>query len=591
LVLICLLFGGVVVRLAQLQVTGAGRYVALGESQRVRPTTLPADRGSIFDRNGYDLALSISQRTVWTDPGNVLDPAGDAAALAPLLGLDPVALQAKLAAPSHFEYIARQVPDDVADQVEALALPGIYLLDEPKRFNPSDDLARSVLGRVDIDSGGIAGLELQYDDTLTGEPGELVIERDLRGRTIPAGEHQLQPAERGDDLVLTIDRAMQYETERALGAQIAAMGAKGGIAIVSDPRTGELLAIANLETPADGGPPRASGNNMALTTVFEPGSANKVITLSAALEEDIAAPSSTLVVPDHLQVSDHRFTDHDPHPTREMTVSEILTSSSNIGTIELAQALGAERIDEYMRRFGFGEKTALDFPNESPGLLLPLDSWSGTSIGSIPIGQGISVTALQMLEAYNVIANGGMYVAPKLVKATVDHDGVQHATPASEEHRVVSEQTAAQMAVMMADVVRHGTGHLAAIPGYTVGGKTGTARKPLPTGGYLDPAGHYHYVATFAGFVPVEAPQLSVIVVLDEPSASIYASEVSAPVFAQIAQYALRQFRIPPPAQALPESGTAPDGPVDTTQANDVTGDRIAPPPAPTSSTTSTTTP
>ncbi len=592
LIVLTLLFALVVGRLAQLQIVAGDRFVELGESQRVRPVELPAQRGTLFDRNGRDLALSIDQRTVWADPRLVTDPAGSAAALAPLLSLDPAALESKLRSASAFEYLARQVPDDVADRVSELALPGIAFLDEPKRFNPSGDLARSVLGSVTIDSVGSAGLELQYDDMLTGAPGELVLERDPDGRTIPAGVHQLRPAERGRDLVLTIDQVLQFEAERLLAQQVDAMGGQAGMIVVTEPGTGEILAMATVESPGDGNPSRPSGHNRALTTVFEPGSANKVITLAAALEENIVDPDTPLSVPDHLPVADHVFRDHDPHPISTWTPTDIMATSSNIGTIMLGQELGPERLDGYMRDFGFGDRTALDFPNESAGLLLPLERWSGTSIGSIPIGQGIAVTALQMLAAYNVIANGGEYVAPKLVKATVDVDGTVHPTGPSERRRVVSEETAGQVRDMLVEVVRTGTGKRAAIDGYDVAGKTGTARKPLPTGGYQDGAGNYHYVATYAGFVPAQNPGLSVIVVVDEPSASIFAGAVSAPVFAELARYGLRLYRIPPPAAALtlsvPET-TAADG--DDT-ANEVPGGRVVPPPSTSTTTgaTSTTT-
>ncbi|MGH9186466.1 MAG: peptidoglycan D,D-transpeptidase FtsI family protein, partial [Acidimicrobiales bacterium] len=428
------------------------------------------------------------------------------------------------------------------------------------------------------------GLELEYDELLTGSPGEMVIERDPNGRTIPAGRHHRTPAVPGDDLVLTLDRALQYYVEQALAAQVERMGAKAGIAIVMNPANGEVLALANIgrAPAADGtqtGPPIPIGNNRALTEVFEPGSANKVITVTAALEEGIVEPSTVLTVPDNLQVADHRFTDHDPHPTGEWSVTEIMARSSNIGTIMLGQELGKERLDEYMRRFGFGETTGLGFPSESAGLLLDPDNWSGTSIGTIPLGQGISVTAMQLLSAYNVIANGGVYVAPKLVGATVDEHGTQEPAPPAERRRVVSETTAHAVRDMMVAVVEHGTGTAAAIEGYHVAGKTGTARKPLPEGGYRDAAGNYHYVATFAGFVPAENPQLSVIVEIDEPSATIFASGASAPLFADISTHALRMFRIPPPAAGeqliVPELS----GEIDPNAASDVAGGRRNPPP------------
>ena len=554
-----LLFTLVVGRLAQLQLLDGGRYAALGASQRVRPVVLAAERGSVFDRDGGELALSVPQHTVWADPRLVSDPQREADALAPVLNIDRNTLLRALTTPDKaFVYLARQVDDATTQKVKDLNLPGVAFLAESKRFNPSGDLARGVLGGVNLDNLGSAGLEKQFDTTLTGTPGELVLEQDPSGRTIAEGEHHLTPAQPGDDLVLTLDTAMQFETERALSEQVVKMGAKGGIAIVSNPRTGEILAMANVDRPDGEGDPFVSTNNRSLTTVFEPGSASKVITMAAALEEGVVQADTTMTVPDHLKVADGMFSDHDPHPTETMSLTDILANSSNIGTIMLGQKLGAERIDSYQRKFGFGQKTTLNFPNESAGLMLPLKDWSGTSIATIPIGQGVAVTALQMLQAFNVIANGGVYVDPKLVLATIGKDGTRHVTDASPSHRVVSKTTAAQVRDMMEQVVISGTGKEAAIDGYTVAGKTGTARKPQPGGGYYDGAGHFHYEATFAGFVPAEDPQLSVIVVLDEPSATIYASGATAPVFSRIASYALRRFHVPPPGYTLAPTVPAP---------------------------------
>jgi cell division protein FtsI (penicillin-binding protein 3) len=255
-------------------------------------------------------------------------------------------------------------------------------------------------------------------------------------------------------------------------------------------------------------------------------------------------------------VSDHLYTDHDPHPTEDYSVTRILTESSNIGTIKLAEMLGKETFDSYLRRFGFGSKTALDFPNEAAGVLRSPEDYNGTSMGSIPIGQGIAVTAMQMLEAYNVLANDGVYVPPKLVMETVDSGGSRHTVDGGTPRRVVSEETAEQMREMLVNVVAEGTGTRGGITGYSVAGKTGTARKPLPEGGYQDAAGNYHYVANFVGFVPAENPELSIIVVIDEPAGDIYGGTVAAPVFADLAQYGLRLFRIPPP---LIEKAPAPD--------------------------------
>ncbi len=336
---------------------------------------------------------------------------------------------------------------------------------------------------------------------------------------------------------------------------------------MSDPSTGNILAIANVQRDSTTNKVTASSNYAALTTVFEPGSVNKVITVAGAIEEGLVSPSSQIVVPDRYQVGDHEFSDHDPHPTEPWSVTKILTESSNIGTIKIAQALGKDRLDEYLRKFGLGQKTALDLPYESAGILLDRSKYNATSIGAIPIGQGIAVTAMQMIAAYNVLANDGVYVPPKLVQETIDAQGGHHRTDAGATRRVVSATTAEQLRDMLVNVVHEGTGTRGGITGYNVAGKTGTARKPMKTGGYEDGAGHYHYVATFAGFVPAEKPALSVIVVIDEPTGDIYGGSVAAPVFADIAQYGLRLFHIPPPLvqkAAAPDTAAAQQAPAST---------------------------
>jgi cell division protein FtsI (penicillin-binding protein 3) len=537
------LFAVVVGRLVMIQGVSPDTYVAVGESQRLRDVVLPAGRGAMFDRNGRDLALTIPQKTVWANPHLVTDPLAAAKALSPVLHVDEAVLGDRLSRDAGFVYLARKVDDTVVDQVKKLHLSGVFFLDEPKRFNPAGDLAAPLLGVVGTDNEGLSGLELQFEKKLKGTPGELRVERDPYGNEIASGDRSFTPAQPGDDLVLTIDRSLQYETEKALSEEIVKSSSKGGTAVVMDPRTGEILAMANLtyDGADPGRPPYPSINNTAVTNVYEPGSVNKVITIAAALEEGLVEPDTTLSVPDHLRVADHVFSDHDPHPLKQWTVTDIMATSSNIGTIMIGKQLGKTRLDTYLRKFGLGSKTGLGFPGEPRGLLLDPKKWSGTSIGTVPIGQGLAVTALQMLDAYNTVANGGVLVTPKLVKATVDGDGKQVATPASPRRRVVSEKTAAQVTNMLTEVVKQGTGTEAAIDGYTVAGKTGTARKPYK-GGYKQGA----YLATFAGFVPAENPRLSAIVVLDEP-AQMYGGLVSAPVFAKVAQYGLRLFRIPPP--------------------------------------------
>jgi cell division protein FtsI (penicillin-binding protein 3) len=546
----CVAFTAVVVRLGVVQGPSSRRFAMLGESQLVHDQVLPADRGSMFDRTGRDLALTMNVSTVWADPHQVADPRQEAEALAPVLGIDVDSLQQTLSANKGFVYLARKVSDDVAAKVKALNLPGVQLMDEPQRFLPNGDLAVPVLGRVGLDNEGLGGLESEYEKQLAGQPGRVLLERDLYGQDIPGGLRQFQPSRRGDDLVLTLDRSLQFQTEQSLSAQILATHARGGIAAVMQSDTGEILALANLARD-DKDPEKVvpAPSNTALTNVFEPGSVNKLVTISGALEDGVVKPADRFTVGNSIKVSDATFHDDVVHPVAPYSVTDIVTNSSNIGTIMVAQKLGKVRLDHYLRAFGFGAKTDLGFPGESAGLLLPVDKWYGSSMGTIPIGQGVAVTAVQMLAAYNTIANGGVYVAPKLVKATVDAAGKEHPTAASERRRVVSQQTSDAMRAMLTEVVRLGTGKLAAIDGYTVAGKTGTARKPLENArGYKEGA----YYATFAGFVPSEKPALTAIVVLDEPT-PIYGGVVSAPVFAQVARYGLREFRVPaPPAGVRP---------------------------------------
>ncbi|HAS13255.1 MAG TPA: hypothetical protein DCS55_22515 [Acidimicrobiaceae bacterium] len=543
--LLAVLLLAVVGKLVHVQVLEPDRFVEVGQSQRLRTVQLDADRGRILDREGHDLALSVLRPTVFADPSQIEDPLATARRLAPVLGMERAELADILDDDGRFAYLSRRIDDDVAARVVELDLAGIHLLEEPARFTPSEELARAIIGRVAPDQTGATGMELLYDEVLTGTPGEVTYERARDGGTIAAaGQSRIAPRA-GSDVVLTLDRSLQYETERVLAEQVDALGAKGGTVIISQPESGEILALANITRNTDDEIITA-GANRAVIDVFEPGSVNKVITIAAALEEGLVTPDTELVVPDSLQVSDHRFSDDHEHPTVPMTVTEILAQSSNVGTIMLAQDLGKERIDQYLRSFGFGSKSALGFPNESPGILLPPENWSGTSIGSIPIGQGIAVTAMQMLDAYNIIANDGLHIPARLVAATVDADGRRNPVDVGEPRRVVSAETAQQVRDMLVQVVDAGTGENAQVAGYSVGGKTGTARKPQDTGTYRDAAGNYHYVAAFTGMVPAEDPALSIIVAIDEPTATIYGGSAAAPVFADLAKFALNRFRIPP---------------------------------------------
>ncbi len=561
--------GAVTVRLTTVQLSNSERWIAWGQEQRDGWRELPAGRGGIYDRNGQALAMSVIQPDVVADPGNVEDKEATARTLAPILGKDVEELVRALSVDGDYALLAASVPTEVAEEIEALrtredeqaadgttarTLAGVSLQDRFVRFYPSGDLATSVVGRTVANGGvdengrqGVAGIEAQFESELTGEPGRLYFEHDPSGRTIAGGAETVEPARPGTNLYLTIDQSLQYESERAIGAQVEATGASSGMVLMMRPSTGEILSMASVAVDGDGEVVNTR-DARPVTAVFEPGSVNKMITVAGALEEGIMSPETMLDVPDHLTIYDKTFTDHDPHPVRSWSVTDILVTSSNIGTIKIAQTLGRERVDGYLREFGLGQTTGLGFPNEENGIMLPLDDWSGTSIGAIPIGQGIAVTALQMLSAYNVIANDGVYVAPKLVAATDSGEGREPTEPA--EHRqVVSTDTARAMQTMLEKVVTDGTGENAQVPDYPAAGKTGTARIPQgvdATDGYLGTDGRYHYQSTFLGFV--NGADLSILVTLQDPQTSTYGGVVAAPVFSQLAGVALLRSQTPPPA-------------------------------------------
>lgn len=535
-------------RVADVQTRSRGYFAALGRDQRQKSVALAAERGGIFDRNGYDLALSLDRQTIWADPRVVEHPAEYAALLAPLVGVDEVELRVRLSQPnSSFAYVARKVEPDVAAAVKKLDLVGVGFAPESKRYYPAGELAAPVLGFVGLDNDGLSGLEDALEGTLAGRPGRVSVERDPTGTDLPGTEHTVQEAHRGVDLVLTLDRSIQYETERALVDQVNAIDAKGGMAIVMDVKTGDILAMATVDgetadSPAVPAP--STQRNRPVTDVFEPGSTNKVVTIASAIEAGIVTPETEIAVPQAIKVDGQKFEDVDAHGP-VLTVADIIRESSNVGTILVARQLGNARFDAALRNFGFGRTTGLDFPGEAPGILLPLSQYNDTSLASMPVGNGLAVTALQMLDVYVTLANNGVARQPRLVAATIDAAGKRLDLPLGTTRQVVSPATAKTMREMLAAVVEGGTGTKAAVPGYTVGGKTGTARKPP----YDKPP--YRYVASFVGFAPVDNPRLAAIVVLDEPGKQFFGGTVAAPVFSQIMQHALAVERVPGAAGSL----------------------------------------
>jgi cell division protein FtsI (penicillin-binding protein 3) len=542
LVVIGCIYGLLGMRLVELQAGEQQRYEQLGLDQRVQLVALPAERGGIFDRNGNDLAVSVSRSSVWADPRLIDDPDASAAALAPLVGGDPIALADELGQKDRsFVYVARQIERDVAAKVRRLDLAGIGFVGESKRYYPAGALAAPLLGFVGIDNNGLGGIEVGFDSTLAGKPGEMKVERDPQGRELPEGVQRVSAPERGSDLVLTIDQSLQYEVERVLADEVTKTRSRGGTAVLADVQTGDVLAMASVdgataEVPAHPAP--SSTPNRPLTDVFEPGSTNKVVTIAAALEAGLVNPSTMLQVPSRIVVDGQEFEDVHSHPT-DLSVADIVRYSSNVGTIQIARMLGKARFDQALRSFGFGSPTGLDYPGEAPGILLPLEQYNDTSLASMPVGSGIAVTAMQMLDVYLTIANDGEARTPRLLKATIDADGNRREQPLGASRRVVSTETARTMQMLLESVVADGTGTNAQIAGYRVAGKTGTARKPP----YEKPP--YRYVISFAGFAPADSPRLAAIVVLDEPQVNATGGQAAAPTFARIMQYALAVDRVP----------------------------------------------
>ncbi len=540
------LFGLILVPMVQLQVTQPEKFVDLARKQRIRSVSIKPERGDLVDRLGVPLAISEREWRIVADPkiiGATATIEATAKQLALEFGVNVPYLRERMRLSKRYVPLIEGVNEQSMLRVQILNLPGISLEETPRRVYPAGDVARSVLGRVGrVDHTGISGLEEEFDMDLRGTEGTLLAERARWGRQIAAGERQVVPAKRGTTYVLTIDSALNYATDGMLAQAIANSSAKGGTLVVADVRNGDVLALSSMRVSPTG-EVRPSEDNQALVSVFEPGSTNKVITIAAALEEGVVGPYSEIRVPDRLTVADHRFKDDEPHAPKVWTPGDILAESSNIGTIKIAQALRSKTLDRYLRGFGLGEKTTINFPGESRGLLLPVNKWTGTSIGTVPIGQGLAVTSMQMLNVYATIANGGERIPLRLVRGTVDANGKEHPAPIGRSYRVVSKKTSDLVTTMLESVVANGTGIKAQVTGYSVAGKTGTAQKPnVRSRGYQTDA----YVASFAGFFPSQSPRLAIIAVLDEPKTSIYGGAVAAPLFAEVALFAGQHYRIPP---------------------------------------------
>lgn len=569
--------------LVKVQVVDARRYVAHGLSQRTDHINLPGLRGSVTDRNGDPLAVTLAVKAVVANPRKITDPDAVAAALSPVLGIGLEELVGDLSrADTGFAYLARGVDPNLAQQaldaVPEAQREGIFLTDEVTRVNAADDLALALVGRVERGTGTpLWGIEKRYDGALRGRDGQATREMGRDGSTIVGSERTTREPSPGESVRLTIDKALQYVAETALQRQLLAVGASSGTVVIGRPATGEVLAMANAAVVD--GTARPARLNVA-TRSYEPGSVMKIVTAAGVFEEGLYTPDSVIgAVADHIKLYDRTIHDAESHATKDMTVSQIVAHSSNVGTIRLAQELGKDRLVRYLRAFGFGKMTALGLPKEQAGVVKR--DWNGTDIGSIPIGQSITVTPVQIWAAYNTIANGGIYVAPRVVADVVDASGRHRAPAVPDSRRVVSETTAEQVTRVLHDVIDEGTGKDFGIDGFNIAAKTGTAYEPIPGGGYGYGASR-HYAATFTGFFPASDPQISITVMIDDPKYPNHFGSVAAgPVFDELAREAVRRFGIVGDAQSVADAKPVRSrpAPVPTTTTTSVPG--VAATPAP----------
>ena len=555
LILSLLAFLAISGRLVVLQVFDAGSLDQAAARQRLMVVDLPATRGRIFDRNLNDLALSVPARAIWADPHLVKDKQRTAARLARALGIRKKTLAERLASRGRFVYLARRMPKMRGDVVQRMNLPGVFVEVDVARRYPAGPVAAQVLGFVDVEGHGQAGIEQQYDGLLRGQAGKIQLERDPQGRAIPQGRRNLEPAVPGTDLVLTLDQHLQYVTEQALARAVAQHKARAGSVVVMVPRTGEILAMANMPTfdpnRIAASKPEAR-KNRAIADMFEPGSTNKTITAAAALQHGIVTPKTETIVPDNIPLCPEKtFRDSHSHAPELMTFADIVAKSSNVGTIMAARDLGRDRLYKAELDFGYGRRSGVDLPGESPGIVRPAQSWYCTDLGTNAIGQGVAVTVLQMASVYATVANNGVLQAPTLLRGTVDARGKVARAERRPGRRVLSTKTARALSRILEGVVKEGgTGTQAAMEEWRVAGKTGTARKPdTVRGGYRPGA----YVGSFIGFAPAEKPAVVVAVVIDEPTRGYYGGSVAAPVFREVTATALRRLGVVPtlPAKAV----------------------------------------
>jgi cell division protein FtsI (penicillin-binding protein 3) len=543
--------GAIEARLIYLQVFQNAELLSRAERQQMHTVASPAKRGEILDRKGHILAYSVDTETIYADPREVDDPAAAAARLCGALGDcsgdDRKQLVERLSSRKGFAYVRRQVSPQQARRVAALQQEGVGFVKENRRFYPNKDLAAQVLGYVGLDNTGLAGIEAAYDSLIKGKPGKVLVQIDAKRQAFSRLE---RPATGGASLELTIDEYLQHVVERELRADVEENKAAGATAVVMDPWTGEILAMASYPTFNPNIYQQADvkhRRNRAVQDVYEPGSTFKVVTASAALEQNVVKPDDMI----NASGGSIRFGSRlirDTHDYGVLSFTDVIVKSSNVGAIRVGLKLGAERMSDYVRRFGFGRRASPDFPGETPGIVWSPDKLSDSALASVSMGYQVAVTPLQMAAAVSSVANGGELIEPRVVRAVI-RDGKRIPVPHKVVNRTVTPDIAAEMTTIMESVVDRGTATMAQIPGYTIAGKTGTAAK-LVGGRYS----RSDYNGSFVGFLPSQKPVFTIVVVTDSAHGKngYYGGPVSGPVFKRIAEAALRYYGVPPTLNAPP---------------------------------------
>ena len=548
--LLCFWLLAICLRLVYLQIFCYGDFERRAQHQQQRSFDLSPKRGVIYDRAGRELAMSIQVDSTFVVPSETPDLANVISLISRITQDDPRVLLADCGAHKTFCWVARKADAEAIERIRALNLQGIHYQKEAKRFYPKRELAAQVLGYVGTDDQGLSGLERQFNQQLEGKPGKLMISVDARKRWFASVEKE---PEAGNSVVLTIDQNIQYIAERELERGMEETHAIAGTVIVENPHTGEILALTNRPTFNPNIRKEIKNDALkdrAVSDIYEPGSTFKMVTISAGLEEKVTRPDEMFDCQmGSIVINGMRIRDSRPHGM--LSVSDIIAESSDVGAIKVALRLGDERLYKYIRAFGFGQRTGIELPSETPGLTKPVGRWSRVSIGAISMGQEIGISPLQLVSLISTIANDGMRVPPRIVAGTIEPQNAPQtaAFQLAEGTRVISSLTAAEMRQMLQGVVLHGTGRKAILEGYSSAGKTGTGQKVDPaTGAYSKTK----YVASFAGFAPINDPQIAVVVILDSPVGLHQGGQVSAPVFQRITQQALEYLHVPHDVQLPP---------------------------------------